>query len=68
MSSHDLTVFGFAVLGGLLVVLELAGHVRSWPVPTTSELLRAAMRHRARLVLVVLAWWWIGWHFFAEAG
>jgi hypothetical protein len=64
MSSHDLTVLVFGVLGGALIVLELAGHVRAWSVPTVRELLTAALRRRPVLVLVVLAWWWVGWHFF----
>jgi Family of unknown function (DUF6186) len=68
MSSHDLTVLVFAVLGGALVLLELAGHVPSWPVPTARELIRAARHRRPVMVLVVLAWWWVGWHFFATPG
>jgi hypothetical protein len=65
MSSHDLTVAGFALLGVALVGLELAGHVRAWRVPTAGELIRAAAGRPATLVLLVLAWWWVGWHFFA---
>ena len=68
MSSHDFTVLVFAVLGGVLVLLELAGHVPSWSIPTTRELVRAALHRRPVLVLVVLAWWWVGWHFFALPG
>lgn len=68
MSSHDLTVLVFAILGSALIGLELAGHRRGSRVPTVGRLLRAALRKRPVLVLVVLTWWWVGWHFFVMGG
>jgi hypothetical protein len=65
---HALTVTVFALLGGGLVVLELLGRRRNARIPTVGRLLRAALHNRPALVLVVLTWWWFGWHFFVTGG
>lgn len=65
---HALTVTVFALLGAGLVVLELLGRRANARTPTVRTLLRAAMHNRPALVLVVLTWWWFGWHFFATGG
>jgi hypothetical protein len=33
-----------------------------------SLLLRGALGRRSVQILVVLSWWWVGWHFFGDAG
>ncbi len=63
-----LTVTVFALLGAVLVVLELLGRREHARVPTVGRLLRAALHNRPALVLVVLTWWWFGWHFFVSGG
>ena len=65
---HTLTVAVFALLSGGLVVLDLLGRRRGARVPTVGRLLRAALHNRPALVLVVLTWWWFGWHFFVSGG
>ena len=65
---HALTVTVFALLGGGLLVLELIGRRPGARVPTVGRLLRAALHNRPALVLVVLTWWWFGWHFFVSGG
>jgi uncharacterized protein DUF6186 len=67
MSSHAVTVAVFALLGGVLIGLELAARVPGSPVPTVNRLLTGALGRRSVQVLVVLGWWWVGWHFFADA-
>ncbi|HEY7592980.1 MAG TPA: DUF6186 family protein [Actinophytocola sp.] len=65
---HALTVTVFALLGAGLVVLELVGRRSGARIPTVGRLLRVAMHKRPALVLVVLTWWWFGWHFFVSGG
>jgi hypothetical protein len=65
---RTLTVSVFALLGGGLVILDLLGRRRGSRLPTAGRLLRAALRNRPALVLVVLTWWWFGWHFFVSGG
>ena len=68
MTSHVLTVSVFGVLGFALVVLAVLGHVPGSRVPSVGALVRAALGRRSVQVLLVLAWWWVGWHFFAAGG
>lgn len=65
---HTLTVSVFALLGAGLVVLDLLGRRRGARIPTVGRLLGAALRNRPALVLVVLTWWWFGWHFLVSGG
>jgi Family of unknown function (DUF6186) len=65
---HALTVTVFALLGAGLVALQLVGGRRHARIPTVGRLLRAALHNRPALVLVVLTWWWFGWHFFVTGG
>jgi hypothetical protein len=65
---HALTVTVFALLGGGLLALELLGRAGRGKLPTVGTLLRAALHNRPALVLVVLTWWWFGWHFFVTGG
>jgi Family of unknown function (DUF6186) len=65
---YALTVTVFALLGGVLLTLGLLGRRDRARVPTIGTLLRAALHNRPALVLVVLTWWWFGWHFFVSGG
>jgi uncharacterized protein DUF6186 len=66
MNSHDLTVFGYLVLltGGVLLQL-LATHTRA-PIPSLEHVLTRIMRTRTGRVGVLVAWAWVGLHFFAR--
>jgi hypothetical protein len=63
-----LTISVFALLSGALVVLDLLGRRPGSRLPTASRLLHAALHNRPALVLVVLGWWWFGWHFIVSGG
>ncbi len=66
MTSRVLTVAGFVLLGLACLGLEVAGRIHGWPVPTLGRLLNGIMRRRSARVGVLLAWWWLGWHFLAQ--
>ena len=66
MNSHDLTIAGYlAVLAGI-VVLQLLATGTGLPVPALGDLLTRAMRTRTGRVGVLVAWAWLGLHFFAR--
>jgi hypothetical protein len=66
---HAVTIGVFAVLGVSLAGLEVVA--RLFPgsrLPTLSRLVTNGLGRRSVQVLVVLCWWWVGWHFFGDAG
>ena len=66
MNSHEITIAGYlAVLAGIVTLQVLATRTRV-PVPSLGELLSRAMRTRTGRVGVLVAWAWIGLHFFAH--
>ena len=66
MNSHEITIAGYlAMLGGIVLLQVLATRTRV-PVPALGDLLTRAMRTRTGRVGVLVAWAWIGLHFFAR--
>ena len=66
MNSHTITIAGYLVmLGGIVLLQVLAARTRV-PVPSLGDLLTRAMRTRTGRVGVLVAWAWIGLHFFAH--
>ena len=68
MSMHAVTVWVFGLLGLGLLGLEVVARLPRSPVPTLRRLLSGGLGRRSVQVLVVLSWWWVGWHFFGDAG
>jgi hypothetical protein len=66
VTAHEITIAGFlAVLAGLVTLQVLATRTRL-PVPALGDLLTRAMRTRTGRVGVLVAWAWVGLHFFAR--
>ena len=66
LNSHTITIAGYlVVLGGIVLLQVLATRTRV-PVLSLGELLTRAMRTRTGRVGVLVAWAWIGLHFFAH--
>jgi Family of unknown function (DUF6186) len=66
MNGHEVTVAGYLlVVAGIVLLQVLATRTRA-PVPSLGELLTRAMRSRTGRVGVLVAWAWIGLHFFAR--
>jgi len=65
MSSHDLTVFGYLLFLLAGVVLELLARRTKLRIPSLEAVLARAMRTRTGRVGVLVAWAWLGLHFFA---
>jgi len=66
MNSHEVTIAGYLVaVAGIVLMQVLATRTRA-PVPSLGDLLTRAMRTRTGRVGVLVAWAWIGLHFFAR--
>jgi hypothetical protein len=66
MTSHYLTIAVYlAVLAGF-VALQLIATTTKAPVPPLGAILTRIMRTRTGRVGILVAWAWIGLHFFAQ--
>jgi Family of unknown function (DUF6186) len=66
MTSHEVTIAGYLLAVGGIVLLQVLGLDGRAPVPPLGDLLTRAMRSRTGRVGVLVAWAWIGLHFFAR--
>ena len=66
MNSHTITIAGYLVVLAGIVLLQLLAARTRVPVPSLGDLLTRAMRTRTGRVGVLVAWAWIGLHFFAH--
>jgi len=66
MNSRDLTIFGY--LGVLAAGITLQVLAIRWPgrLPSLGRVLSHAMQSRTGRVGIIVAWAWIGLHFFAR--
>jgi hypothetical protein len=66
VNSHDVTVLGYlAVLVAGIVLQLLATRTRA-PIPPLGKVFAWAMSTRTRRVGLLVAWAWVGLHFFAR--
>ena len=66
MNSHNVTIAGYLLVVAGIAVLQLLATRTRVPVPSFGELLTRAMRRRTGRVGILVAWAWIGLHFFAR--
>jgi hypothetical protein len=66
MTWHGVTIAGYLLVVAALVVLQLLATRTRVPVPSFGDLLTRAMRSRTGRIGVLVAWAWIGLHFFAK--
>lgn len=66
MSSRDITVGGYLAVVVAGVILELIATRTKVPVPSLGDVLTRIMRTRTGRVGVLVAWAWLGLHFFSR--
>jgi len=66
MTWRGATIAGYLLVVAGIVVLQLLATRTRLPVPSLGELFTRAMRSRTGRVGVLVAWAWIGLHFFAR--
>ncbi|MEY4451579.1 MAG: hypothetical protein RLZZ380_700 [Actinomycetota bacterium] len=58
-----ITIAGYLCFVVAGFVIWLVTRREKSKVASLGELLDRVMHHRATRVAIMLAWWWIGWHF-----
>lgn len=66
MSSHDITIAGYLAVLAVGVLLQMIALRSPRRVPPLGEVLSRAMRTRTGRVGMLVAWAWVGLHFFAR--
>jgi hypothetical protein len=66
LNSHDLTVLGFFVILSGLIGAEVIARSGRAEIPTFAEVITRIMRTRTGRVGILVAWAWLGLHFFAK--
>jgi len=66
MSSHNVTVTGFLLILAGLLGAEVAARAGLARIPTFSQVVTRIMRNRVGRVGLLVAWAWLGLHFFAK--
>ena len=66
MNSHNVTITGYVVILLAAAGLQLAATRTRAPVPPIGVVLSRIMRTRTGRVGMLVAWAWLGLHFFAK--
>jgi hypothetical protein len=65
--TRDVFLAGYVLVGLLLLALVLVSHRKPSAVATVPELADAATRRRVGRVIVLIVWWWVGFHVLARS-
>ena len=63
MTSRGVTLGLYAVLLAVTVTMFVVAWLRPAVLPRLGQVATWAMRRRTTQVGLLLAWWWLGWHF-----
>lgn len=63
MGSRQITILVYCLLAAGLVVVELLSRRENSRIPPLEVMVRRALRDRSTQLALLLAWWWVGWHF-----
>ena len=66
MNTHDVTVLGYLAILLVGIVLQLLATRTRAPIPPLGKVFAWAMSTRTRRVGLLVAWAWVGLHFFAR--
>ena len=66
MNSHDIAVLGYLAVLLAGIVLQLLATKTRAPIPRLGKVFEWAMSTRTRRVGILVAWAWVGLHFFAR--
>lgn len=63
---RDLTIAVYVAFGCTFALIEILARFTRLKIPTLAALFRWMMRRRSAQIGIVMAWWWIGWHFLGD--
>ena len=66
LPTRAITISGFLIVIIAMFVLEFLARRPGSRIPTLGQWLGYLMRPRIGRLLILLGWWWLGWHYFAR--
>lgn len=63
MTDWGSTVAAYAAIAVLTILAEVAAGLGWWRLPRLGTTVTWALRRRSTQLGLLLAWWWLGWHF-----
>lgn len=63
MSDSAIVITGYLVAVGLGLAIWLLTHFEVLKLTKVGDLMERILHHRTTRLAIILAWWWIGWHF-----
>ena len=63
MTSSFVVITGYLVLLVLGIILWLLSKFERVKLHKVGVLMDRILHHRTTRVAIILAWWWVGWHF-----
>lgn len=66
MTGHAAAVTAYAVVGLLILLLEVLARWHVGSLVPLRRVVRRGLRHRSTQLGLLFAWWWLGWHFISD--
>ncbi|MFM5952044.1 MAG: DUF6186 family protein [Micrococcales bacterium] len=63
MTDSQVVVAGYLVIVGIGLAIWLLTHFNVLKLTKVGELMERILHHRTTRIAIILAWWWVGWHF-----
>lgn len=63
MTDSQAVVAGYLVIVGIGLAIWLLTHFNVLKLTKVGELMERILHHRTTRIAIILAWWWVGWHF-----
>ncbi|MEY4276448.1 MAG: hypothetical protein RIS26_911 [Actinomycetota bacterium] len=63
MSHAEIVIIGYLVALGLGLTIWLLTHFNVLKLTKVGSLMDRILHHRTTRIAIILAWWWVGWHF-----
>jgi hypothetical protein len=63
MSHPQIVITGYLVAVALGLAIWLLTHFGILKLTKVGDLMERILHHRTTRIAIILAWWWIGWHF-----
>jgi hypothetical protein len=63
MTHPQIVITGYIVAVALGVTVWLLTHFGILKLTKVGDLMERILHHRTTRIAIILAWWWVGWHF-----
>ena len=63
MTDSFIVIAGYLILLALGIILWLLSKFERVKLHKVGVLMDRILHHRTTRVAIILAWWWVGWHF-----